>query len=211
MTHVKSSTKVIPFISTNNPKNPEIFTSVKNNIPILEQDERLKRIFSGFTFIKSKRQPKNLKKLLTRAKFDELPTLPKVKKCNRGICGLCTHLLEGDTFHFNCGRAFKIFQSMNCDVKNVIYVMRCCGCHQEYIGETGDFLRKRVTVHNQQIRDPKTRMLKVSAHIDSCAARHTPKYHIFPFYKMKTENSNCRKTKELFFIRTLKPQLNSSM
>ena len=50
---------------------------------------------------------------------------------------------------------------MSCDVKNVIYVMKCRGCGEEYIGETGNFLRKRVTVHNQQIRDPSTRMLKV--------------------------------------------------
>ena len=31
--------------------------------------------------------------------------------------------------------------------------MKCRGCGEEYIWETGNFLRKRVTVHNQQIRD----------------------------------------------------------
>ena len=51
-----------------------------------------------------------------------------------------------------------------------------------FIGVTGDYLRKRVTVHNQQIRDPSTRMLKISAHFDSCARKLTPKYYIFPFY-----------------------------
>ena len=66
--------------------------------------------------------------------------------------------------------------------KNVIYVMRCAGCSLEYIGETGN-LRKRVTVHNPQIRDPRTRILKVSAHVDTCASSHTPKYHILPFIK----------------------------
>ncbi len=63
---------------------------------------------------------------------------------------------------------------MSCNARNLIYVMRCRGCNQEYIGETGDFLRKRVTVHNQQIRDPSTRMLKVSAHIDYCANMYSP-------------------------------------
>ena len=51
--------------------------------------------------------------------------------------------------------------------------MRCAGCSLEYKGETGN-LRKRVTVHNQQIRDPRTRILKVSADIDTCASSHTP-------------------------------------
>ncbi len=55
---------------------------------------------------------------------------------------------------------------------------------KEYIGETGDFLRKRVTVHNQQIRDPNTRMIQVSGHIDTCAHTINPKYYVFPFYKM---------------------------
>ena len=99
---------------------------------------------------------------------------------------------------------------MSCDVKNVIYVMKCRGCGDEYIGETGNFLRKRVTVHNQQIRDPRTRMLKVSEHIDICANTLNPKYYIFPFYKMYTESATLRRARENYFINTLKPKLNGA-
>ena len=35
-----------------------------------------------------------------------------------------------------------------------------------YIGETGDVLTNRVTVHKQQIADPPTCMLGVRKHID---------------------------------------------
>ena len=56
---------------------------------------------------------------------------------------------------------------MTCEVKNVVYVTKCRGCGDEYIGETGNFLRRRVTVHNPQIRDPKTRILFVSGHLCS--------------------------------------------
>ena len=97
---------------------------------------------------------------------------------------------------------------MSCNVSNVIYAMKCRGCGEEYIGETGGLLRRRVTVHNQQIRDPRTRMLKVSEHIDICANTLTPKYHIFPFYKMYSESTSLRRTKERYFINTLKPKLN---
>ena len=72
---------------------------------------------------------------------------------------------------------FKVHEDMTCEVKNVIYVMKCRGCGEEYIRETGNFLRTRVTVHNQQIRDPRTRMLRVSGHIDECASLLNPKYH----------------------------------
>ena len=97
---------------------------------------------------------------------------------------------------------------MTCEVKNVIYVMKCRGCGEEYIGETGIFLRKRVTVHNQQIRDPHTRMLRVSGHIDECARNIHPKYYIFPFFKMYSESSTLRRAKERYFINNLKPKLN---
>ena len=95
-------------------------------------------------------------------------------------------------------------------LRRVIYVMRCAGCGLEYIGETGD-LRKRVTVHNQQIRDPRVRVLKVSAHIDACASSCTPKYHILPLYKMNKQSALARRDKETYFIQKFKPALNSKI
>ena len=99
---------------------------------------------------------------------------------------------------------------MPCDVKNLNNVMRCAGCGLEYIGETGD-LRKRVTVHNQQIRDPRVRVLKVSAHIYACASSYTPKYHMFQFYKMNKPSAIARRDKEAFFIQKFKYALNSKV
>ena len=79
-----------------------------------------------------------------------------------------------------------------------------------YIGETGD-LRKRATMHNQQIRDPKVRVLKVSAHIDACASSYTPKYHILPFYKMNKQSALARRDKEAYFIQKFTPSLNNKV
>ena len=167
----------------------------------------MRKILSNYKFIKSKRQPYNLKRLLTKAKFTS-NYICEVRKCTKPNCGLCIHLLEGNSFQFNCGMKSKVHEDMTCEVKNVIYVMKCRGCGEEYIGETGNFLRKRVTIHNQQIRDPRTRMLRVSGHIDECANHLNPKYYIFPFYKMYLESTTLRRAKEKWFINTLKPKLN---
>ena len=67
---------------------------------------------------------------------------------------------------------------------------------------TGNLLRQRVTTHNQQIRDHSTRMLKASKHISNCANAMTPKYEIFPFYKMYSENTTLRRAKETIYIYT---------
>lgn len=199
---------IIPYVSTFNPRNTEIYGEIRNDLTILQRDNHMKDVLRPYKFIKSKRQEKNLKQLLTRAKFTEKVEQPKVKRCNRPNCGLCKHLIEGEKFTFKCGKSMFVRTNITCDVKNVIYVIRCSGCGGEYIGETGD-LRKRVTVHNQQIRDPSTRMLQVSAHIDNCSGAITPKYTIFPFFKMLDDSTVRRKQKETFFIRLLAPDLNS--
>ena len=76
--------------------------------------------------------------------------------------------------------------------------------------ETGNFLRKRGTIHNHQIRDLRTRMLRVSEHIDNCANNLSAKYYTFPFYKMYTESTSLRRTKESVFINKLNPKLSQS-
>ena len=68
---------------------------------------------------------------------------------------------------------------MPCEVKTVIYVVKCSGYVDEYIGETGNFLWKRVTLHNQQIRDPQTRMVNESEHTDNCK-KYVSQIYNFP-------------------------------
>ena len=202
----KSSTNIIPFVSTYNPRNPETYQEIQQDVNILKRDPYMNDILKNYKIIKSKRQPPNLKHLLTKAKFSEIYNTPKVTRCRRSNCGLCKHLIEGEKVDFKCGKTFTVKINMSCDVKNVIYVIFCRGCGGEYIGETGE-LRKRVTVHRQQINDPNTRMLRVSQHIDECTASQ-PKFYIFPFYKMSSENITSRRQKEKLFIKQLKPSLN---
>ena len=97
---------------------------------------------------------------------------------------------------------------MNCTVKNVLYVLICNGCNEYYIGQTGDKLRNRKTAHEQQIRDPSTRQMPVSDHIDNCC-KTEPKFYIFPFYKFQNDDVSARLTKEHYFIDVFSPNLNT--
>ena len=133
--------------------------------------------------IKSKRQPLNLKKILTKAKFQENRIISTVTKCHRYNCELCDYLIEGNSLKLKCGKTLEIKENTSCDVKNVIYIIICKGCKEEYIGETKD-LRARIRVHKQQIRDPNTRMLQMSHHIDNCT-QLDPKFQVIPFFKCK--------------------------
>ena len=172
---------ILPFISTHNPKNKEVFGIIKNNMDVLTSDETMSKILSETKIVKCKRQLPNLKRLLTRSEFNESRTSAKVTQCNEPRCGLCKHLIEGSTITLQ-KKTFHVKEDMDCAVQNVLYVLICNGCKEFYIGQTGDKLRNRRTVHDQQIRIPSTRQLPVSAHVDRCCSTD-PKYFIFPFYK----------------------------
>ena len=91
---------LIPYVTTFNPHNPEIYPEIRHNKAILLRDEKLKTLFSKKTFLKSKRQPPNLKKLLTKAKFSNKNEIKfTVTKCKEPRCGLCKYLKEGSSFN----------------------------------------------------------------------------------------------------------------
>ena len=187
---------IIPYVTTFNPYNPEIFSEIRQHKRILHRNDDLHKIFQDKIFLKSKRQTPNLKQLLTKAKFtSKQPEGFKVKKCNEPRCGLCKHLMEGSSLSFK-DKTFKVNDNMTCKAKNIIYVIQCRGCNEQYIGETVN-LRNRVTLHNQHIRVPELRKIPVSGHIADCSDRE-PKYFIFPFYQMKTESIIKRKEKRSF-------------
>jgi len=200
----KDKSNIIPFISTQNPKNKELFGVLKNNIDILQTDPVMNKIISDQKIIKCKRQPPNLKRLLTKSYFSSQE--PRVSKCNDPRCALCGYIIEGNSFDFN-GKMFKIKTNMSCDIQNVIYVLVCNGCKQYYIGQTGDKLRNRRSVHEQQMRDPSTRQMPLSKHLDECS-HNEPKFKIFPFYKLFSNNISARLAKEQHFIHVFKPKLN---
>ena len=67
---VKQNDEIIPFVTTFNRKTPELFTEAYQNLNQLILCEKLDNIIRENKIIKSKRQPKNLKQILTRAKFE---------------------------------------------------------------------------------------------------------------------------------------------
>ena len=72
----KPNDSIITYVSTFNPKQPELFHAIQQNLPILYEDDKMKEIIHKYTIIKSKRQPNNLKRLLTKAKFTDTQELP---------------------------------------------------------------------------------------------------------------------------------------
>lgn len=198
--------EILPFVTTYNPKNKNITPFVKHLNDVLKTDERMSKVLGNFRVIESKRQPKNLKRILCKSNLRN-NNLHTVRKCPDQRCGTCPYLKEGNIFKIG-EREFKVNSSMTCGTKNLIYCIICGGCEQYCIGETGTTLRTRIRVHKQQIQHPEYRKIKVSEHLDICGKGH---FTVIPLYKFYSDNVLERREKEKHFIRTLKPSLNSDI
>lgn len=193
-------------VSTHNPNNPSLEYIVKRNLNLLESSPRMGNIIRKKRVIFAKRQPPNLKGLLCRAAFASGQQTFTVSKCGKN-CETCKLIEDNNSTSITTtGKIFHVKCNMNCNTKNVIYLITCKGCKGQYVGETGNELKTRMTVHRQQIRDRKTRKLAVSEHIATCGGG---KFSVFPLYKLRSEDTVERRIKEEQFITMLKPVLNA--
>ena len=142
----------------------------------------------------SAQKPKENFKILTKAKFEDQSNnvSAKISKCGSPKCGICYNIIEGYKFQFKNGPLFEVKTNMDCSSKNFLYVIKCERCGEDYIGETGNELRKRMTVHRQQIRDPTINMIPLSAHLHvrTCAKDKKNYFTLFLFYNLQTTQLN---------------------
>ena len=202
----KQNTDVIPFVTTFNPNISDPFGSIRSNLPYLQKSETMKQILKTSKIIKSNRQPPNLKRLLTKARFSTDKQF-EVKKCGNKRCKLCKNLIEATQFTFQPNMTFKVNADMDCNTKNCIYVLICEGCTAFYIGQTND-LRLRINLHRNDIKYGKK--LYVDKHIHVCAKNKDLQFKVMPFFKLKGTNDTQtdREGMEKHFIDKYSPSLN---
>ncbi len=207
----KQKLDTLPFVSTNNPRNPNLGQTVKSTLETLCNNNRMLKVLNNTKYIKCTRQPKNLKKMLTKAKFTSIDREYNTgsQKCQDKRCGTCPFLQECKIIKItSTGRTFKIQKPMTCKSRNVLYILTCQGCKEQYVGMTNDTLAARMRVHKQQIKTPKYRKLGVSKHLAECPTDSPIKFTVTPFFKLndtKTEGL----IKENLFIEQFNPKLNN--
>ena len=99
----------------------------------------------------------------------------------------------------------KLKNRFTCDSFNLIYVIICDTCKEEYIGETGERKTKprdRVRVYRQHIRQPHYQDYR---HLRVCG---NGKFRIFPLLQMPSQDTNLRQSYETKFQQKFKTNLN---
>ena len=132
----KEETPILTFVSTFNPRNTDMFKVIKDTLLLQNESPRMKKALNNIKLINSKRQPSNLKKLLTRERFDLSTTqkqehqgVKKVNRCTTKTCLACTVLEETDKVTFSsCQETFMVKNEMDCSCKDIIFLLNCGGC-----------------------------------------------------------------------------------
>ena len=118
-------------------------------------------------------------------------------------------LLINDHYTFkNDQITLKLKNRLTCDSFNLIYVVICDTCKEEYIGETGEGkakLRDRFRVYHQHIRQPQYKQLKVEGHLRVCG---NGEFWIFSLLQMRSQDINLRRSCETRFQQKSKTKLN---
>ena len=192
--------EIIPYVTTY-PAAADHCETVTQVFNCIKTTSGLSNIFKNKKNIKAKKQPRNLKKILTSSNFEESRERT-VSKCQNSRCMLCDNILVGSELTFSNNKKFYVKENMNCNTLYCIYGIKYKNGPKAYIGETTN-LRLRYNLHKQHVRERKK--FTITNHINECS---NGEFVIMPIYKMKTENEPDRKRKESYFIKQYNPELN---
>ncbi len=113
-------------------------------------------------------------------------TQDEVRCCSSSKCALCPDLSSGSTFGSSLtGRKHTVIckDYMSCSSHNVVYLITCTLCGIQYVGETSQQLRCRISQHRSSIRIQDRRTL-ISEHFSSpnhnlmvMPLEEVPRYH----------------------------------
>ena len=103
----------------------------------------LKQCFQNKTVQLTTRQPKNLRKIITKAKFEENPL--GFFPCKDCIYHRCGYFKPYKSFQFKAKDKSMMWhykRYFNCDSKNVIYILLCNTYEWFYLGQTTNLKHK---------------------------------------------------------------------
>ena len=117
--------------------------------------------------------------------------------------------LQFGDFTLKNGKTVVTNGNFECSSRNGIYIVVCHGSKEFYIGETGDELQIRWTVHRFQSRlTPAEAPVHADIHLRTCGKK---RYSVFPFYRPKKNDMSLRRHYEDAFIAKFEPKLNGKL
>ena len=152
----QSPNRRIPFVVTYHPGLPNTGRVLRELHPLLHISEKCKRAVRDVPMM-AFRQPKSLKDYLFRAKLRPLDRSTEdnrgTQKCSSNRRAVCDYLIEGDSFSSKVtGTSYAINHRLDCNSRNVVYLVSCKVCGLQYVGSTTSKFRLRFNNHKSRLR-----------------------------------------------------------
>ena len=179
--------KALPLVSTFN-SNLDSKKVISTSKELLSQvkDKRLKGVFGNHTPILALKQPPNILRQLTSAKFSSAVSVPPESglfRCSDNKCRLCRfYIQQCSSFTVANGTEWTIKSHITCQSKCVVYYLVCVFCNGD-VSKTGktNIFRKRMNNHISDCRSGDTSD-KFDIHVHQCMKKH--KKYDPPFFKI---------------------------
>jgi hypothetical protein len=128
-------------------------------------------------------------------------------KCNTAHCLCCKAIEPTSSFTSTVTKEeFEITDEMNCNTKNVIYLVNCIKCQKQYVGQTGRRLKDRLNSHRSNIHN--SIQTAVAIHFNEPPHNYT---HLKIIPIEVVDDSAERINRETFWIQKLKTKYPSGL
>ena len=165
-----------------NPKLPKIDGIIKKHISIRHSDDAFKTLFPKDCFSTIYKRNKNLKELIAPSIYPNKTNTRKSSITNCNNCDICKNYMIFDNTS-TCtatGKSYFIRGQLNCESINVIYLITCSKCLEQYVGSAVKF-KTRFRIHKSDIKTKKERCGRARHFNSKC-------YHdINPFQYLKVQ------------------------
>lgn len=151
-----TTSKILPSVVTYHPGLPNIGGILRELHPLLHISNRCKQAIQDLPMM-AFRRPKSLRDYLLRAKLRSLDREIEVTrgthKCASSRCDVCNYLVVGDRFSSHAtGTSYTINRSLDCNSRNIVYLISCKVCGFQYVGSTTTKFRLRFNNHKSRLR-----------------------------------------------------------
>ena len=199
----KESEQVTPLVVTFHPDLPHLTRILRDHQCVIDISPRLKGALPKCPLV-AYRRPPNLRDILVRAAFkQQRETYKGNSPCKHPRCKTCAHIKTGTMFNSTTtGAQFRVKATADCGTSNVVYLIECRRCAIQYVGETENALRVRLTGHRSDIKH--RRIEKPVAKHFSLPDHSMEDLKIMVIEKIHREDGEYRKQKESRWIEMIR-------
>ena len=203
----------VPLVITYNPALRSISSIIRKHFSILSSSARCANVFKSIPLVAFRRTD-NLSDKLVRSKLRTVTKTNASKgsfRCGND-CITCHYITDGRTnYTFSAtGETRPIPDHIDCNSKNLIYMVHCRRCDKQYIGETKRRLKDRFNEHRRPVDrpTPSSRPTAVSEHFNADDHSSTD-MELIPLELIHSSRDAIRKAREAYLIergQTLEPK-----